>query len=152
MIRILVLCTHNSARSQMGEGWLRKLCREAGVEADIWSAGTEKTLVKPPAIEVMGEVGVDLTTQASKIISEIPDWELFDAVITVCDSANDACPLFPGETRRYHVSLPDPSGKSLDHWRQSRDQIGQVMRVFVEALAVKGWPSAESLLQAASPS
>ena len=60
MTRLLVLCTHNSARSQMGEGWLRKLCQDAGLEAEILSAGTEKTLVKPPAIEVMGEIGIDL--------------------------------------------------------------------------------------------
>lgn len=148
MIRILVLCTHNSARSQMGEGWLRKLCQDANVAAEIWSAGTEKTLVKPPAIEVMGEIGIDLTTHTSKTIPEIPESDKFDAVVTVCDSANDACPLFPGQTRRYHVSLPDPSGHDMDRWRRSRDQIGRVMTVFVQALAKGDWPTTEALDQA----
>jgi arsenate reductase len=129
----------------MAEGWLRKLCRDANVPAEIWSAGTEKTLVKPPAIEVMGEIGIDLTTHTSKTIAEIPDGDKIDAVITVCDSANDACPMFPGQTRRYHVSLPDPSGHDLDRWRRSRDQIGRVMTVFVEALAAGTWPTAEAL-------
>jgi arsenate reductase len=132
----------------MGEGWLRKLCREAGVEAEIFSAGTEKTHVKPPAIEVMGEIGIDLSTHTSKIIPEIPDSDNIDAVITVCDSANDACPLFPGNTRRYHVSLPDPSGHDLDRWRRSRDQIGRVMSVFVSALAAGDWPTTKDLEQA----
>jgi arsenate reductase len=148
MIRILVLCTHNSARSQMGEGWLRKLCQDANVEAEIWSAGTEKTLVKPPAIEVMGEIGIDLTTHTSKTIPEVPDSDRVDAVVTVCDSANDACPLFPGQTRRYHISLPDPSGHDMDRWRRSRDQIGRVMTVFVQALANGDWPTPEALDQA----
>lgn len=148
VIRLLVLCTHNSARSQMAEGWLRKLAGEARLEAEIWSAGTEKTVVKPPAIEVMGEIGIDLSGHWSKTIDEIPQADAIDAVITVCDSANDACPLFPGNTRRYHVSLPDPSGHDLERWRQSRDQVGRVMKVFVEQLKASGWPTADSLDQA----
>ena len=148
MVRILVMCTHNSARSQMGEGWLRKLAHEAGLEADIWSAGTEKTLVKPPAIQVMEEIGIDLKSHSSKTLADIPNPDNFDAVMTVCDSANDACPYFPAQTRRYHVSLTDPSGHDLDRWRQSRDQIGRVMTVFVNQLAAGGWPTPEALDQA----
>ena len=145
MVRILVLCTHNSARSQMAEGWLRRLCQEAGLEAEIWSGGTEKTAVKTPAIEVMGEIGIDLTSHWSKTVEEIPDRESLDAVITVCDSANDSCPLFTGNTRRYHVSLPDPSGQDSERWRQSRDQIGRVMNVLVDAIKRGQWPSPETL-------
>ena len=148
MKRILVLCTHNSARSQMGEGLLRKLAQDVGLAAEIWSAGTEKTAVKPPAIQVMQEIGIDLKTHWSKTIDEIPNSDAIDAVITVCDSANDACPLFPGKTRRYHVSLPDPSGHDLERWRQSRDQIGRVMTVFVSELAAGRWPNSEMLDQA----
>ena len=145
MIRILVLCTHNSARSQMAEGWLRKLCLDAQVPAEILSGGSEKTIVKAPAIEVMAEIGIDLSSHWSKTIEEIPDPETLDAVITVCDSANDSCPLFPGQTRRYHVGLADPSGHGLDRWRQSRDQIGRVMKVLVDELKQQNWPTPEAL-------
>lgn len=151
MKRLLVLCTHNSARSQMAEGWLRKLARDAGLEAEIMSAGTEKTIVKPPAIQVMGEIGIDLSSQWSKTIQEIPGGDKIDAVITVCDSANNACPLFPGRTRRYHVSLSDPSGQDLDRWRQSRDQVGRVMKVVVDELAAGRWPEAQALELAKEP-
>lgn len=146
--RILVLCTHNSARSQMAEGWLRHYAQAAGLDAEILSAGTEKTLVKPPAIQVMSEVGVDLTSHFSKTIAEIEDQTSIDAVVTVCDSANDTCPLFPGATRRYHVSLEDPSGHDLDRWRQSRDQVGRVMKVLINELIADRWPAAEALQQA----
>lgn len=146
--RLLVLCTHNSARSQMAEGWFRRLAAEAALDAEIWSAGTEKTLVKPPAIEVMGEVGIQLSGHWSKTMDEVPQLNEMDAVITVCDSANQSCPLVLGNTRRFHVSLPDPSGHDLERWRQSRDQVGRVMKVFVEALKAGGWPTAEALEQA----
>lgn len=146
--RLLVLCTHNSARSQMAEGWLRRLSQDAGLEAEIWSAGTEKTQVKPPAIEVMAEIGIDLSHHRSKTIDEVPNDPPMDAVITVCDSANDACPTFPGKTRRYHVSLPDPSGHDLERWRQSRDQIGRVMKALVEELKAERWPAADLLERA----
>jgi arsenate reductase (thioredoxin) len=151
MKRLLVLCTHNSARSQMAEGWLRKLARDAPLEAEILSAGTEKTLVKPPAIQVMGEIDIDLSSHWSKTIEEIPEIDNIDAVITVCDSANDACPMFPGNTRRYHVSLPDPSGGDLDRWRQSRDQVGRVMKVLIDELASGRWADAHALDLAKEP-
>lgn len=149
MKRILVMCTHNSARSQMGEGWLRRLAEQAGLELEVWSAGTEKTLVKPPAIEVMGEVGIDLTSHFSKTLSDIPRPTEMDAVLTVCDSAAQSCPTFPGKVRRYHLSLPDPSGHPLDSWRASRDQLARVMQALVTALANDRWPTPESLHQAA---
>ncbi len=142
--RILVLCTHNSARSQIGEGWLRFLAQQASLPVEVWSAGTEKTRVKPEALAIMAEVGVDLSSHASKTIEQLPPYA-FDAVLTVCDSANQTCPTFPGKTRRYHVSIPDPSGQSLDHWRAARDQIKFLMEHLVEALKADRWPTNEEL-------
>ena len=103
--RILFLCTHNSARSQMAEGLLRDL---AGDRFEAHSAGTEATAVRPQAARVMGELGVDISGQESKTIDRYLE-EPFDYVITVCDEANEACPYFPGAKRRLHWSLPDPS-------------------------------------------
>lgn len=140
MLRLLVLCTHNSARSQMAEGWLRHLLARAGIQAEAFSAGTEKTLVKPGALQAMAECGIDLSEHRSKTLQEVPALDRFDAVLTVCDSANDQCPLFPSPTRRYHVSLPDPSGGDADRWRQSRDQIGRVMKALVDALGQGRFP------------
>lgn len=150
MTRILVLCTHNSARSQIGEAWLRELSRRAGIEVEAWSAGTEKTQVKPDAITVMGEVGIDLSSQWSKTIEELPESNAFDAVITVCDSANQTCPMFPGKTRRYHVSIPDPSGQGLEKWRVCRAQVGSLMERLVKSLQEGHWPT-EDQLQGATP-
>ncbi len=116
-MRILVLCTHNSARSQMAEGWLRHHAREAGLEADIHSAGTEATRVKPEAVEAMREVGVDISGHASKTLHDLPDPWGFDLVLTVCDAANEACPAYPARTTRLHVSFPDPSGQDPERWR-----------------------------------
>jgi arsenate reductase len=103
--RALFLCTHNSARSQMAEGWLRHL---AGDRFEVHSAGTEATRVRPLAIRAMEEVGVDITGHASKTLDRYLQ-EPWDYVITVCDDANEACPLFPGGKRRLHWSFPDPS-------------------------------------------
>lgn len=145
-VRLLVLCTHNSARSQMAEGWLRHLAGRPDLQAEVWSAGTEKTRVKPEAIQVMKEVGIDLSSHTSKTLEEVPDLDGFDAVLTVCDSANQACPLFPGETRRYHVSVPDPSGHDLDRWREVRDQLERLSRRLLEDLP--RWPTQEELTRA----
>lgn len=145
MKRILILCTHNSARSQIAEGWLRHLAHQAGLEVEAWSAGTEKTLVKPDAITFMREVGVDLSSQWSKTIEELPEPNAFDAVITVCDSANQTCPMFPGKTRRYHVSIPDPSGQGLEKWRACRSQLGALMGRLVEFLKKGLWPTEDQL-------
>jgi arsenate reductase len=143
------MCTHNSARSQMAEGWLRSLLGKTSVASEILSAGTEKTRVKPEAIQVMAEIGIDLASHRSKTLEEIEASDSLDAVITVCDSAYQSCPYFPGSTRRYHISLPDPSGHDMERWRQSRDQVGRVMAVLVEHLAQDLWPPPEALNAAA---
>jgi arsenate reductase len=105
MQRILFLCTHNSARSQMAEGLLRAL---GGDRFEAYSAGTEATSVRPLAMKVMAEIGIDLSGQTSKTLERYLG-QSFDAVITVCDAAAEACPVFPGAKRRLHWSLPDPS-------------------------------------------
>ena len=103
--RVLFLCTHNSARSQMAEGLLRHL---AGDRFEVMSAGTEATSVKPEAITAMAELGVDISGQESKTLDRYLD-EPFDHVVTVCDAANEACPFFPGARNRLHWSFRDPS-------------------------------------------
>ncbi len=103
--RILFLCTHNSARSQMAEGLLR---HRAGDRFAAYSAGTEATAVRPPAVGVMAELGIDISGQESKTLDRYLG-EPFDAVVTVCDQANEACPVFLGATERLHWSFPDPS-------------------------------------------
>jgi arsenate reductase len=133
-MRILILCTHNSARSQIGEGWLRHYAAAVGFEAEVWSAGTEATRVKPEAISVMREVGIDLSAYSSKTLYDLPDPWNFDYVITVCDSAAEACPVYPGKTTRLHYPFTDPSGHTLDVWRTVRDQIGTQFEAFVVAL------------------
>lgn len=103
--RVLILCTHNSARSQMAEGLLRHL---AGDRFEIESAGTTPTAVRPEAIEAMRRRGIDITSYKSKPLLEFlgAPW---DYVITVCDDANEACPVFPGARHRLHWSFRDPS-------------------------------------------
>lgn len=144
-MRLLVLCTHNSARSQMAEGWLRHVAHERGVDAEVWSAGTEKTFVKSDAITVMNEVGIDLSSHSSKTLYELPDPWQFDIVLTVCDSAREACPNYPADTARLHVSFPDPSGHDQDTWREVRDAIGAMCRAMVDVLARGEVPSEEML-------
>jgi arsenate reductase (thioredoxin) len=103
--RVLFLCTHNSARSQMAEGLLRAL---AGDRFEAMSAGTEATHVRPLAIRAMRELRVDISGQESKTLDRYLR-EPFDYVITVCDDANEACPFFPGAQSRLHWSFEDPS-------------------------------------------
>jgi arsenate reductase len=103
--RVLFLCTHNSARSQMAEGLLRHL---AGDRFEVMSAGTEATQVRPLAFRAMEEISVDISSQESKTLERHLS-EPFDYVITVCDDANEACPLFPGASTRLHWSFEDPS-------------------------------------------
>jgi arsenate reductase len=123
--RVLFLCTHNSARSQMAEGLLRHL---AGDRFEAHSAGTEATRVRPLAIRTVAEIGVDISGQGSKTLDRYLG-EPFDYVITVCDDANEACPAFPGAKNRLHWSLPDPSAakgteeQRLAVFRKVRDQI-----------------------------
>lgn len=122
-LRVLFLCTHNSARSQIAEGLLRDL---AGDRFEVFSAGTEATLVREEAISVMEEIGVDISAQESKTLERYIS-EPFDLVVTVCDDANEACPVFPGARDRLHWSFPDPSRvkgeERLAAFRKVRDEI-----------------------------
>jgi|SRR5215208_1697252 arsenate reductase len=123
--RVLFLCTHNSARSQMAEGMLRNL---AEGRFEVHSAGTEATHVRPQAIKVMEEIGIDISGQESKTLARYLG-QPFDYVITVCDEANEACPVFPGAKNRLHWSLEDPSRaygseeERLAIFRRVRDEI-----------------------------
>ena len=103
--KALFLCTHNSARSQMAEGLLRNL---AGDRFEVMSAGTEATHVRPLAVRAMGELGIDISGQESKTLEKYLGSD-FDYVITVCNDANEACPVFPGARRRLHWSFEDPA-------------------------------------------
>jgi arsenate reductase len=135
--RILVLCTANSARSQMAEG----LFREAlGRRFEIHSAGARPSFVRPEAIAVMAELGIDLSTHRSKSLDEFLATE-FRYVVTVCDHARDACPHFPGLAERIHWSLPDPAAVQgpeedrLAAFRQVRDQLRALIQNFAESNA-----------------
>jgi arsenate reductase (thioredoxin) len=133
--RVLFLCTHNSARSQMAEGWLRHL---HGQRYEAHSAGTEAIHVRPLAIRAMAEVGIDISQQKSKTLQRYlgQPWE---SVITVCDEADANCPMFPGGKRRLHWSFPDPSqatgseDEQLVVYRQVRDAIRSRIEVFVKS-------------------
>lgn len=103
--RVLILCTGNSARSQMAEGLLRHL---AGDRFEVFSAGSKPSHVNPFAIEAMRQRGIDISGQRSKHLSEYLD-QPFDYVITVCDNAAETCPIFPGRAQRIHWSFPDPA-------------------------------------------
>lgn len=124
-VRVLFLCTHNSARSQMAEGWLSA---RHGDRFDAYSAGTEATHVRPLAIRAMEEADVDIAGQESKTLDRYLG-QRWDAVITVCDQANEACPFFPGAKERLHWSLPDPSKATgmeeerLAVYREVRDEL-----------------------------
>jgi arsenate reductase len=122
---ILVLCTGNSARSQMAEGLLR---HEAGESFDVESAGTKPSLVRPEAIAVLRELGIDISGHRSKHVDEFAGRN-FDVVLTVCDHAREVCPVFPAATRRIHRSFPDPASvdgneqERLAAFRSVRDEI-----------------------------
>jgi arsenate reductase (thioredoxin) len=124
-MRVLFLCTHNSARSQMAEGLLRNLAAD---RFEAFSAGTEATRVRPEAISVMAEIGVDISSQESETLERYLG-EPLDLVITVCDDANESCPVFPGASARLHWSFPDPSKATggyeerLHMFRNVRDEI-----------------------------
>jgi arsenate reductase len=102
--RVLILCTGNSARSQMAEGLLR---HDAGKAFEVESAGTKPRSVRPEAVAVMRELGIDISGQRSKHVDEF-DGQTFDYVITVCDNAKESCPVFLGSTKRLHHSFDDP--------------------------------------------
>jgi arsenate reductase (thioredoxin) len=123
--RVLILCTGNSARSQMAEGLLRELGQG---ESEVFSAGTRPSTVKALAIRAMAERGIDISGQRSKHLDEFRA-QPFDVVITVCDDAAEACPVFPGRAERIHWSIPDPAAvqgtedEQLAAFREARDQI-----------------------------
>ncbi|MCA1579031.1 MAG: arsenate reductase ArsC [Acidobacteria bacterium] len=131
--RVLILCTGNSARSQMAEGLLRHLADD---RFEVASAGVSPTQVRPEAIAVMSESGIDISQHRSKSVDEFVGQE-FDYVITVCDNANEQCPLFPSNTRRIHWSFDDPAAAEGDEqarltvFRRVRDEIHQRLRLFV---------------------
>jgi arsenate reductase len=133
---VLILCTGNSARSQMAEGLWR---HDAGDLFEVYSAGTHPTTVRPEAIAVMAELDIDISQHRSKSVDEFAGRE-FDYVITVCDSANEACPVFPGKTQRLHWPFTDPAAVQgpeefrLAAFRTVRDQIRQRVREFIMQL------------------
>jgi arsenate reductase len=122
---ILFICTHNSARSQMAEGLINHLY---GDQLDAFSAGTETTRVRTEAITVMAEIGIDISHHCSKEAADFMG-KTFDLVVTVCDSAQESCPFFPGAKAYIHKNFPDPSKTSgpekdrLAVFRQVRDEI-----------------------------
>jgi len=121
--RVLFLCVHNSARSQMAEGFARA---KAPKGSEIWSAGTEPSHVHPLAIEVMREVGIDLTSQSSKLLDDVP-WRTADTVVLLCGEADERCPVLEPGVRRSKWPLPDPSAapepERLQAFRDIRDEI-----------------------------
>ena len=121
--RVLILCTGNSARSQMGEGLLRKI---AGDQLDVFSAGTKPSGLNPNAVKAMTEIGIDISGQRSKSVDEFAGQQ-FDYVITVCDNAKGSCPIFPGEAIRLDQSFEDPAAaplqEQLEAFRRVRDQL-----------------------------
>ena len=133
--RVLILCTGNSARSQMAEALLRQM---AGDLFDVASAGVSPTHVRPEAVAAMREIGIDISHHRSKSVDEFANQE-FDYVITVCDNANEQCPVFPGKTKRIHWSFDDPAAAEGDEatrlsvFRRVRDEIRDRLRLFAAA-------------------
>ncbi len=137
--RVLFLCTGNSCRSQMAEGWARRL---RGHEWEPYSAGVVARGIDPRAVRVMAEAGVDISAQGSKTVAEVAGID-FDLVVTVCSQAAENCPVFPGRARRRHAGFDDPptlagptltEEEALAPYRRVRDEI----RDFVETLEIGG--------------
>lgn len=137
-IKVLFLCTGNSCRSQMAEGFLRTL---GGKRCEAFSAGVASTAINPLAIKVMDEVGIDITGQVSQSADEFLDEEA-DYVITVCDNARTTCPVYPGEYKKIHWLLSDPADATgtqeerLDVFRKTRDKIRKNVTQFLDSLVV----------------
>jgi arsenate reductase len=129
---VLILCTGNSARSQMAEGLLRY---DAGDRFEVASAGTHPSRVRPEAITVMKEIGIDISGHRSKSIDEFASRD-FDCVLTVCDNARESCPIYPGHGNRLHKGFEDPaavegsSEEKLAAFRKVRDQIREFLKTF----------------------
>jgi arsenate reductase len=135
--RVLILCTGNSARSQMAEGLLR---HDAGDRFDVESAGTKPGYVRPEASAAMREIGIDISSHRSKHVDEFQN-QPFDYVLTVCDNARETCPIYPGQTNRIHHSFEDPAAvqgsedERLAAFRKVRDQIREYLRTFPQQTA-----------------
>jgi arsenate reductase len=137
--RILFLCTGNSCRSQMAEGWAKYLKAD---ELEAFSAGTDPKELDPRAVKAMAEAGVDIASHRSKHVNELLHL-VFDAVITVCDSAAEACPVFPGRTRVLHRSFEDPprlagdaktEEEAMSHYRQVCEELREFVAGLPEGL------------------
>jgi arsenate reductase (thioredoxin) len=133
--RVLILCTGNSARSQMAEGLLRY---DRGGEFDVESAGSKPSIVRPEAIQVMREIAIDISGHRSKHLDEFAG-QHFDYVLTLCQDANESCPIFPGATKRIHRNFEDPPPQSVGSeserlaiFRRVRDQIRDYLKSFPE--------------------
>lgn len=130
--RVLILCTGNSARSQMAEGLLR---HDAGERFDVESAGTKASFVRPEAIAAMNEIGIDIADQRSKNVTEF-EGQNFDYVITVCDNARETCPVFFGSAEKLHQSFEDPASAEGSRegrmvvFRRVRDQLRTYLKDF----------------------
>jgi arsenate reductase len=134
MKKILVLCTGNSCRSQIAEGYLRYFAKE---KAEVYSAGVETHGVNPKAITIMKEDGIDISNHTSNNIDEYYEID-FDFVITVCDNAKERCPFFPTKAKKFHYNFPDPAKATgtedeiLKEFRLVRQQIKDYSENFVE--------------------
>lgn len=141
-LKVLFLCTGNSCRSQMAEGWVRKL---KGAVIEAYSAGIEKHGMNERAMRVMAEAGVPLDSQYSKTTADLPGIE-FDYVVTVCGQANENCPIFTGLAKIVHVGFDDPpklaknassEEEALSHYRRVRDEIRRFVLTLPECLYAK---------------
>ena len=145
-IKVLMLCTGNSCRSQMAEGWARAL---KGDQIEVWSAGIETHGLNPNAVKVMAEAGVDISAHTSKNVKTLFDVG-FDWVVTVCDHADETCPSFPGRVNRVHVGFDDPpklakeiaarggsEEEQLEPYRRVRDEIRRWVETLPESLEKK---------------
>ncbi|MEQ9592755.1 MAG: arsenate reductase ArsC [Cyclobacteriaceae bacterium] len=138
MKRILVLCTGNSCRSQMAHGYLKKI---GGDKVEVKSAGIEAHGLNPKAVEVMREVGIDISGHTSNTIEEYSN-ETFDYVLTVCDNAKERCPFFPAKSKLVHHNFPDPAAAKgseneiLMAFRSTRDQIEAYCQNFISTTVV----------------
>lgn len=148
-IRVLFVCTHNSARSQIAEALLR---RDGGDDFEVHSAGTEQRGVNPYAVRVLAEIGIDWSQATSKLVTDFLG-QPFDYVITVCDRARETCPVFPGSKRTLHWGLDDPSeveggdAKQLAAFRRTRVEVAARLGPFIE-----GARRASGRLAGAAPS
>ena len=144
MLKVLFLCTGNSCRSQMAEGWARKL---KGDTIESYSAGIETHGLNPKAVQVMAEAGVDISGHRSKHVRELSG-VTFDYVVTVCGNAQESCPVFPGRTKVVHVGFDDPprlakdartEEEALGHYRRVRDEIREFVQTLPESLATSAF-------------